>query len=197
MKNILVFYGGISCEHDVSVVTGVLTLNSLDKEKYNPIPVYVTKNGEWLSGSELFDVAFYKHNDFKKIKRVTLVSGEKSLYLKGRRLKKLADIYCAINCMHGLNGEDGCLAGTLKLLGIPLASPDMFGSSFAIDKEFTKIVLKGLNVKSLPYVSVTKNEYVKDINSLITKIHSSIDYPLILKPANLGLVFLPLTMKKL
>jgi len=56
LKNIVVFFGGISSEHDVSVITGVLTLNSIDKTLYNPIPVYVTKNGEWLYGEELFDV---------------------------------------------------------------------------------------------------------------------------------------------
>ncbi|MBQ3234658.1 MAG: D-alanine--D-alanine ligase, partial [Clostridia bacterium] len=103
MKNIIVFYGGKSCEHDVSVITGVLTLNSIDKTLYNPIPVYIMKTGEWVTGEELFDVGFYKLQQFKKLKRVTFISGDSSLYVKGKRLKKLCDVYCAINCTHGLN----------------------------------------------------------------------------------------------
>lgn len=186
MRNILVFYGGLSCEHDVSVITGVLTLNSLDKNKYQAVPVYVSKSGDWFTGESLFDVSFYKRGDFKKLKKVTFLSNEKALYLKGKRLKKLCNVYSIINCMHGLNGEDGCLAGVAKFIGLPIANPDMFGSSFSIDKAFSKIVLKGLNVKTLPYEIITKSEYQNNLESAINKVKLKINYPIILKPANLG-----------
>ncbi|MBE5744252.1 MAG: ATP-grasp domain-containing protein [Clostridiales bacterium] len=186
MKNIVVFFGGISSEHDVSVITGVLTLNSIDKTLYNPIPVYVTKNGEWLYGEELFDVAFYKKNDFSKLKRVTLLSGENTLYIKGRKLKKVGDIFCAVNCQHGLNGEDGTLAGLLKLHNIPLVGSPLFSSSLSIDKGFTKAVLKGLNVECLPCLTVYKGDFIKDNQNEILSIEKEISYPIIIKPANLG-----------
>ena len=72
MRDILVFFGGKSCEHDVSVITGVLTLNSLDKTLFNGIPVYVTRQGEWLTGDELKNVSFYKRKDFSMLKRQLL-----------------------------------------------------------------------------------------------------------------------------
>ena len=186
MKNVAVFFGGKSCEHDVSVITGVLTLNSIDKDLYNPVPIYVTKEGEWLYGEDLFDVAFYKLNDFKKLKKVTFISGETSLYQKGKRLKKLFSIYSAINCMHGLNGEDGTLSGLLKSLGIALVGSGQFSSSASMDKEFTKIVLKGLKVNCLPSETLLKSEFLNDRENSLLKIEKAISYPVIIKPANLG-----------
>lgn len=186
MKNIIVFFGGISSEHDVSVITGVLTLNSLDKEKYNQIPVYISKTGEWLYGEELFDVSFYKQKNFKKLKKVTFISGENALYIKGRKLKKIGDIFCAVNCLHGLNGEDGTLSGLLRLHNIPLVGSSLFSSSLSIDKDFTKIALKGLGIKALPCVTVYKENFIKNNEQEISKILEKISYPLIIKPANLG-----------
>ena len=186
MKNILVFYGGKSCEHDVSIITGVLTLNSLDKNLFNPVPVYIHSDGEWYSGKELFDVTFYKNFNPKKLSKVTLLSNGKTLYKKGKIIKKLYEIYSAVNCMHGLNGEDGSLSGLLKLHNIPLASPDVFGSSLAIDKEFTKIALKGIGVKTLPYAVINKKAYLKNQEEVISDIESKLSYPIIIKPANLG-----------
>ena len=186
MKNIIVFFGGISCEHDVSVITGVLTLNSIDKTLFNAIPVYLSKKGEWFYGEELFDVSFYKQNDYKKLKRVTLQSGENTLYIKGRKPKKIGDIFCAINCLHGLNGEDGSLAGLLKLHNIPLVGSSLFASSLSIDKDFTKTVLKGLKVPHLSSLTVYKREFIKNDRKELLKEIEKIAFPLIIKPANLG-----------
>ena len=186
MKNVVVIFGGKSCEREISVITGVLTLNSVDKEKYNPIPVYVNGSGEWLTGEELFDISFFKNGDYKRLKRVTLVTGENSLYLKGKRLKKLCDVYAVINCMHGLNGEDGSLAGLTQLSSIALVGSPLFASSFSMDKEYQKFVLKGLNVPVLPFITVKKQDFFKGAEECIEQIEKKLSYPLIIKPANLG-----------
>lgn len=186
MKNIAVFFGGKSCEHDISVITGVLTANVLDKELFNPIPIYVSPSGEWFTGEELLDVAFYKIKDFKKLKKVTFISGDNSLYLIDKKIKRYKVIACAINCLHGLNGEDGSLAGLLKLLNIPLASPSLFGSSFAIDKDYTKTVLTGMGVEKLPCVRILRSAYYQKKESAIKLINKRIDYPVIVKPSCLG-----------
>lgn len=186
MKNILVFYGGKSCEHDVSVITGVLTLNSIDKSLYNPVPVYVSRSGAWYTGNALFDVSFYKNFQEKPLKKVTLTSGENALYIKGKKLKKLCDVYSAINCMHGLNGEDGSLSGLLKLHTIPLASPEIYGSSVAIDKEYTKSVLSGIGVKRLDYIKVLESNYYNNKDKTVKEIEEKLGLNVIVKPANLG-----------
>ena len=66
MKNIAVFFGGVSVEHDISVITGVLTLNSLDKSIYNPVPIYIDRDGKWYTGESLFNVSNYKNLNYKK-----------------------------------------------------------------------------------------------------------------------------------
>ncbi len=186
MKNIVVIFGGKSCEHEVSVITGVLTLNSVDKENYNPIPVYVTTSGEWYTGDELKDISFYKNKDFKKLKRVTFLSSESSLYLKGKRLKKLCDVYSVINCTHGLNGEDGTLAGFFESCQTAYVGSPVFASSFSMDKEYQKFVLQGLKVPVLPFISVKKADFFSDMNKAVDLIEKTLFYPLIIKPANLG-----------
>ena len=158
LKNILIVFGGKSCEHDISVITGVLTTNSIDGNLYNKIPVYVSGDGEWFYSPLLNNLEWYKTKDYKKVSKVTLLLGDDYLYsVKGGKTKKLFKIDCAINCMHGVNGEDGSLCGLMKLCNIPLASPDTFTSSFSIDKDVTKIVLKGLNVNCLPHLRIMKD----------------------------------------
>lgn len=155
MKNIAVFFGGVSVEHDVSVITGVLTANSLERDKFNPVPVYIDGKGEWFTGEYLLNTDNYKNFDSRKVRRVTFAAGANALCeMRGNRLKARYPLYAAINCMHGERGEDGSLAGILNMCGVPLASPALFPSSASMDKLFTKTVLKGLGVKTLPAVEI-------------------------------------------
>ena len=180
MKNIAVFFGGQSVEHDISVITGVMTVNSLDKGKYAGIPIFISDDGLWYTGRQLLDLDNYKNLDFKKLDRVMLLGGENSLYLtKGKKLKKITEIAVAINCLHGERGEDGSLAGLLNMCNIPLASPPQAPSSICIDKTLTKTVLKALKINTLDGVTV---EGVEDID----KVKKQINYPIIVKPNRLG-----------
>ncbi len=181
MKKIAVFYGGESIEHDISVITGVLTLNSLDAQKFTPIPIYVDKSGKFFTGSILFSPDEYKNLDYKRLTEVTLISGDNGLYTikhnkkhkeKGK-IKRLCSISCAINCIHGERGEDGCVSALTKLCNIPLASPDIYCSAVCMDKWLTKAVLKGLGVKTLKGIVV---DSANDIDL------SKVTFPVIVKP---------------
>ncbi len=187
MKNILVFFGGKSSERDVSVITGVLAVNGTDKDKYNAIPVYIDKTGKWYTGDALKDVENYKKLDYKKLKRVTLVGGDDSLYvIKKNKLVKACEIALAVNCLHGLFGEDGMLAGVLSSSGIPLASPDLSGSAVGMDKGIAKDVAKSHNVRALPYISVAARDFFSKRRQTIEKIKKTFGYPVIVKPTRLG-----------
>ena len=78
MKNVLVFFGGKSCEHDVSVLTGVMTANCLDGEGYNSVPVYVGKNGKWYGGEELKNLGVYDGK--RTFSEVTVLPADNFLY---------------------------------------------------------------------------------------------------------------------
>ncbi|MBO5712798.1 MAG: D-alanine--D-alanine ligase, partial [Clostridia bacterium] len=139
MKNVIVVFGGKSCEHDISVITGVLTLNTINSTLFNAIPIYIATDGTWYTGKELSDISFYKTKKLKTLKRVSLLSGSNTIYIirKGK-LKPLVNVDCAINCTHGKNGEDGTLAGVFNSSNIALVGSNNFSSSFSMDKEFTK-----------------------------------------------------------
>ncbi len=180
MKNIAVFFGGQSVEHDISVITGVMTINCIDKDKFSVLPIYITNDGEWRTGESLFDIDEFKDIDLKKLKKVTIIGGDNALYqVKGKKLKQIDKIYCAINCLHGRRGEDGALAGLLSMSNIPLASPNMLSSSVSMDKSFTKLILKAINVKTLKSVTVTSKAQV---NEVLKKL----DFPVLVKPTFLG-----------
>ncbi len=181
MKNIAVFFGGTTVEHDISVITGVLTLNSLDATKYNGIPIYIHNDGLWYTGEILRDLDDYANLNLKKLNQVTVVAGKDYLYsvVKGKKLKPICQISTAINCLHGERGEDGSLAGLLSMCEIPLASPSLLASAVSMDKCFTKIVMKGLKIKTLPYVSLTIGDDVKAVTERLK-------FPVIIKPACSG-----------
>ncbi len=179
MESVGIFFGGQSVEHDVSVLTGVMALNSLKASKYNPIPIYVDFDGTFYTGEELFDISYYKNIEVRKLKKVTFVAGSNTIYvIKGKKLKKLLVISAVINCIHGAPGEDGAISGLCELCNIPFASPDMLSSSICMDKSFTKTFLKGIKVKALPSVTVSSpEEYIAD---------EKLGYPIIIKPNKLG-----------
>lgn len=187
MRNVLVFFGGRSCEHDISVITGVMIVNSIDRSLYNPVPIYISGSGEWYTGDILKDVTFYEKINYKKLNRVTFIFGDDSLYLiRNKKVVKKIAVYAALNCMHGLNGEDGCLAGIIKMNLIPFCSPDCFASAAAIDKGIMKNFLKGLNIKTLKCLTLRRSEYYSDCDKFINDIEKTFTYPVMVKPARLG-----------
>ena len=180
MKSVVVFFGGRSVEHDISLITGVMSVNSIEKDKFNAIPILVDKDGKWYTGESLLDLDNYKNLDFNKLKRVTFINGDNTLYqVKGKKLLPIENVFMAINCMHGENGEDGSLVGLLKMSGVAYCSPDMLASSISIDKNFTKIVMKGLNIPTVKGVLIKNFD---EIDGVIQKL----GFPMIVKPNLLG-----------
>ncbi|MBP5307739.1 MAG: hypothetical protein J6Z34_01225 [Clostridia bacterium] len=186
VKNVLFVFGGVSCERDISVITGVLALNCTDKNIYNPVPLYITENG-CFTGDKLFDLSFYKARSLDGAEKAALLAGDGNLYsVKRGKLKKLCEIFCAVNCCHGLNGEDGCVAGLVRLSGIPFASPDMLASSVYMDKAAAKYYLSGLGVDILPYKTVEKPAFYRNRELVLSSVERNMEYPVIVKPARLG-----------
>ncbi len=178
MKNILVFFGGKSTEHDVSCITGVLTVNGVDKTKYNAIPIYVSREGVWYTGEKLKDVTAYKNLEEKGLIKVCVKGGDNKLYaIKKNKIKEICVVSASINCMHGVCGEDGALKGIMDSCEIPLVGASLAPSSVAMDKVYTKYVLNGLKVKTLPYCVY---------NGDVDKIEEKFTYPVMVKPSSQG-----------
>ena len=184
MKNIVVIFGGNSCESDVSIITGVMTANALDKNLFFAVPIYFSKDGCFYTGDQLLDLDNFKNIKNLELKKVEFSVGDNTLYYKKKnKLKLLIKIDAIINCCHGGVGENGSLSGFFETVGIPIASPSVLASAIAIDKVNTKRYLKGNNVTTAKWLSIKNGESVGQV-ALVAE--EQLGYPMIVKPNTLG-----------
>ena len=191
MIKVGVIFGGVSVEHEVSIISAVQAMNKLDTEKYEVVPIYITKDNEWYTGAPLKEIDTYK--DMELLKRFT---ANVVLYKKGDEfvLQKKNGLFKGVvntvdvilPVVHGTNVEDGTLQGYLKSIGIPFAGSDVLGSAIAQDKVVQKAVFESSNLPITKYVWFYDNEYNEDDDKIITKIEKEIKYPVVVKPATLG-----------
>jgi len=190
-KNIAVFFGGRSVEHDVSIITGLQIIDNADKGKYNAYPVYISRMGEWFCGDKLLDVKFFKdfNPEDKGIQRVFLnpAPGKKELVFVSKfGLKIYMGIDAALLGMHGMHGEDGTLQGMLEMADIPYSSAGVTGSGVGMDKIVMKCAFRGAGLPVLDAVYFERSRFEKDPEAVLDETEASIAYPVFVKPANLG-----------
>lgn len=184
-----VIYGGESVEHEVSIISAIQAMNKLDQEKYDIIPIYITKNREWYTGDMLKDIEVYQ--DLSLIKKygknVVLYYKDGSYVLQNKRFPKniVADIDIAFPIVHGTNVEDGVLQGYLQSIGMPFVGGDVYGSVVGQDKVYMKEVWDKANLPMPKFVWFYDIDYKQD-NEEVLKNISKLKYPLIVKPATTG-----------
>ena len=191
--NIAVFFGGRSTEHEISVISANQAMAAMDSDKYNVIPVYITKDGRWFTGSALTDVKNYR-NTAELLKQCTQVYmrpvyGDYNLYKAERKMfgsDVLATLDAAIPVLHGSNGEDGIFEGVLETIGIPYAGCATLASANGMDKIIMKMILAADGIPVVDYVWFTDKQWFANRDELIAKVESKLGYPVIVKPANLG-----------
>ena len=184
-----VIFGGRSLEHDLSVLTAIQAMDNIDKERYEVVPIYITKDLTFYSGGMLRYIDSYK--DFRLIDRyatkVNLINknGKFILQTTGLIKRVYKEIHLAFPMVHGKYTEDGSIVGYLETLGIPIVGSDIYSSSLCQDKVFTKEVLNGNDIPVVDYVYFSDSDYKLDKEDIFKKIEE-LSYPLIIKPARLG-----------
>lgn len=189
---VAMMFGGKSVEHEVSVISGIQAYMSMDTDKYDVIPVYMTKNNEMYIGDSIGDIESYKNIEelLKKSQRVIMINEDGRVKLVQYPVKKLGKnvevgIDVAFPVVHGTNVEDGGFQGYLKTMGIPFVGCDVTASAIGMDKYITKLVLKESNVPVLDARLYTLSDYA-DMESMMNDIENVFGYPVIVKPVNLG-----------
>ena len=180
-----VIFGGMSTEHDVSIVSGTSVAKKLDINKYDVFPMYINNEGTWykcIDISRKYQVGD-KMENIKKIDNV---------------IEYLKQMDVLFPVLHGLYGEDGSVQGLFELLKIPYVGCKILGSSIAMDKVYAKIIFDKANIKQAryEYVRKDKNEYIyidkefnekrctlKEVCKIIDK---NLTYPMFIKPSNSG-----------
>ena len=184
-----VIFGGESVEHEVSIISAIQAMNKMDEEKYEIVPIYITKDREWYTGDMLKDIDVYQ--DFNLIKKysknVVLYYKNGSYILQSKGLFKsvVKEIDIAFPIVHGTNVEDGVLQGYLQTIGIPYVGPNVYAAVAGQDKAIMKDIWKSLDIPMTEYVWFYDVDYRQNKEEVIKKVET-LKYPVIVKPATTG-----------
>jgi D-alanine-D-alanine ligase len=180
MINLALLFGGISPEHEISVISAKSVYANLTKGKYIPILIGITKGGKWN---------LFTKEEFESLKTVTDKGQELTLPLNNKKGINLNNEFIPFDCvfpvLHGKGGEDGLIQGLLELCSIPYVGADTESSSLCMNKILTKKVLNASDIKQADYLHFFKEDFENNDKS-ISKIISKLKLPLFVKPANTG-----------
>ena len=188
-----VFFGGNSVEHEVSVITALQAIENIDRNKYNIVPIYITKENKMYCGNFIGDITQYKNIDnlLHISSQVTLAQRDnKVILLKSNKKFYESSVYdyidIAFPIVHGTNVEDGTLQGYLKMFNIPYVGSDVISSACGMDKYVCKCLLKDNDIPVLDCKCFTLKDYNENLENIINIVEKEFPYPVIVKPINLG-----------
>jgi D-alanine-D-alanine ligase len=183
-----ILFGGKSAEHEISLISAMNIIKALDRDKYEPILIGISKTGVWYLQEESVFMAL--DPDPKTIaltntsRPIGLIPGEKSPHLLDlNRNVPLPEPDVAFPILHGPYGEDGTMQGLLRHLDWAFVGPDVIGSAVAMDKDVAKRLMSQAGIPNAPFLIYRKHER----NSIrFDEVCKSLKLPLFVKPANLG-----------
>lgn len=185
-----VLYGGKTTEHEVSIITAVQAMEHLNLDKYEVIPMYLTKENEMYTGEPLKEIEIYREPELLKryCKNVVCYNRNGALALQSKNgiFKKIVkEVDIVIPCVHGYNMEDGNVQGMLDLFGVPYTGSDIYGCTVGQDKVFQKQILKENGISVPKYTWFYDNDYEQNDAKIIEDI-KKIGLPVVVKPARQG-----------
>lgn len=183
-KTVLVAFGGVSAEHEVSIITGLQVLEKMDRSRYAPYCVYVAKDGRILGYPGVQDRQQFA---VAKPKLLSLGKDEKGGFVRelglfGKTIYPDA-VYCAF---HGGTGESGPMQGMFEALELPFTSSGQEGSVITMNKSLTRQVLAAEQLPIVNGVSVWSDDVLADVAEVAKKVVAQIPLPVIIKPVHLG-----------
>jgi D-alanine-D-alanine ligase len=203
-----VLYGGRSGEHEVSLASAAAVFANLDRQRYEPVPIRIEKDGRWViadrppSAASAADVLDQMKNDASRSRNGRDVflpprPGDDTLILVARRSSKsdesdgLATVTgLALDVMfpvlHGPYGEDGTIQGLLELANVAYVGCGVLASATGMDKAAMKLVFRASGLNTPDWVVVHGTDWRRDPAATLAKVEAAFPYPLFVKPANLG-----------
>ena len=179
-----VLFGGRSGEHEVSLASAASVIRGLDSDKYEAVPIGITKDGHWLIGEGAVKML---PEVLKGGRRVMLSADPTEAALvpldRGAGAQRLDVIFPV---MHGTFGEDGTIQGMLELASIPYVGAGVLGSAVGMDKDVSKRLCKAAGIPVVPWVTVYRWKWEKDPEAVKAEIEGNFEYPVFVKPATLG-----------
>lgn len=183
-----VIFGGQSGEHEISILSARSVMENLDPQRYEILPIGISKEGKWYVGMEAFHALACDppktllekdgDNDFAR-----LTSWQPSLLAQQEQQSNLDII---IPVLHGPHGEDGTVQGLLELLNIPYVGAGVLASAVGMDKAMMKTVFAHAGLPQCKYSFFLRRQWEQFPSAVIARVESEIGYPCFVKPANMG-----------
>jgi D-alanine-D-alanine ligase len=187
-KHIGVVFGGRSGEHEVSLVSAQSVMDALSKKKYQIIPIGITKTGRWVCGENVVS-AFTSGDGISDLPQCLLSPdpAKRALVIihpDGRLEEKPVDVMFPV--LHGPYGEDGTIQGLFEIADIPYVGSGVLSSALCMNKVFQKRIFKEAGIPQVEYKAFNAADYNNDPKRIIDTIQMVLDYPVFVKPANMG-----------
>ncbi|MSP13589.1 MAG: D-alanine--D-alanine ligase [Chloroflexi bacterium] len=188
-----VIFGGRSAEHEVSLVSAEGITRALDPERFEVIPIGITRNGQWLAaGNPLQSLSAGQAegatsvtllSDRERPGLLQVVSNADSQSLQAVRITDLDVIFPVL---HGPYGEDGTIQGLLELANIPYVGSGVLASASGMDKIAMKYIFQAHGLPVLPFVAVGRGRWESTPDTILERLEAALGYPMFVKPANMG-----------
>jgi D-alanine-D-alanine ligase len=189
-KKLAVFFGGRSGEHIVSLRSAASIMKAVDTDKYEIIPVGITREGSWFTGSDAWPALWERRAPRDAFPAVMLTDpGRPGLLIKSNQSPDqwhYQPLDLAFPVLHGTYGEDGTIQGLFEMAGLPYVGSGVLASSTGMDKVVMKILFKEFGLPVAPYLFFYRWQWSGRKQQWIQKCESEICYPCFVKPANLG-----------
>ncbi len=190
MLNALILFGGVSSEHDVSVVSAKSVIENIPADKYNVIMLGITKDGKWFKyDGDVKNLPEDKWLDDTDNLTRAVISPDRNdhglLVFEADGIRTIK-IDVAFPVLHGKNGEDGTIQGFFQLAGIPYVGCDMLSSACCMDKVMTNTLADAADIPQAKWLGLNEYEYNKGPEAYINKAADYLGFPIFVKPANAG-----------
>jgi D-alanine-D-alanine ligase len=185
-----VLFGGTSVEHEVSIISAAQAMAALDREKYEVVPVYLSKNHMLFAGDKLMEMETYRDLDKleKTMTQVSLICKGNKYYLNpvhASLFAKPIEVDLMIPVVHGTHCEDGTVQGLFETIGIPYAGCDVIAAAVGQDKVVMKHILQNSGIPIVPWFWFYRYDFEKNSEDYLQRA-GELGYPIVVKPANLG-----------
>lgn len=191
MKKVLVLFGGVSSEHDISTVSAMHVIDHIPADKYEVTAIGITKDGRWLKYSG--DFSLLPEDKWLKDEQncvEAIISPDRNNHgiivfdKNGEVKKEYIDVVFPV--LHGKNGEDGTMQGCLQLSGIPFVGCDCVSSAICMDKVLTNIMIDAAGINQAKWYSIKNFKYRKSPEKYVMEAIEKLGFPIFVKPANAG-----------
>ena len=179
-----VLFGGRSGEHEVSLASAASIIRGLDPDKYEAVPIGITKEGHWLAGAGAQKMLPEVLKTGQRVAMSADPSDTALISLDGAAREQKLDVIFPV--IHGTFGEDGTMQGLLELAGLPFVGAGVLGSAIGMDKDVAKKLLQVAGIPVVPWIAVQRADWERDPKAIRKAVEKKFKYPVFVKPATLG-----------